>query len=137
MAKRSFVPAMLAAVALLIAGASNAAEAERAAVEIAPPPAVYGTDAASLHAIATGELRDLDMRRAVVVSVALAEPKGDPIVVGVDTTVRESKTGKVLAVIETETRATGPMSAAQTTAMAQTAVKLAVRRVPSALTPAK
>src|SRR5690349_12548031 len=136
MAKR-FVPVLFAAVALLVAGESNAAEATRAAVEVATPPAVYGTDAASLQAIAAGELREFDARRAGVVSVGLAEPTGDPIVVGVDATVRESKTGKVLAVIETETRATGPMSPAQTRAMAHTAVQLAVRRVPSALTPAK
>ena len=109
-----------------------------AAFEIAPPPAAYGTDAALLKTVAaeaigttaTGHGR---ARRSVVVSLALAPPTGDPVVCNVDATVRDARTGAVLAVIESTTRATRPLSQAETRALAHAAVRRAVSNVPSAL----
>lgn len=130
------------------AGETRAGGIAAAALEVAPPPEAYGTSVAELRTIAADALEEARARqgssgsrarrrRAVVVSISLAPPTAEPIVCSLNATVRDEVTGAVIAIIETSTRATGPLSAGQRTALAHAAVRSAARRVPSALALAK
>ena len=119
-------------------GSDDARAAEPTVIEIAPPPAAYATDATALRAAAAGEIKKLNTtlmrgRRRVVVSLSLAPPASEPIVCNVNATVRDAKTGTLIAVIQSATRAGGPVTAAQRKELAYSAVRSAVRRVPTAL----
>jgi hypothetical protein len=117
-------------------GAAAPEVVEATAIEIAPPPEHYGTDAATLSAVVADELRSLERPtgspKRVVVSLALA-PLTEQQECMVDATLRDARTGTVVAVIETATRASGDLTPAQRTALAHAAVRRTVRRVPSAL----
>lgn len=133
-----FVAVMVASVAMVFAAETNAATP--AAIEIAPPPAVYGTDANALRAIAAAELGPANAAsgtsRRVVVSLAVATPKSaEPDECQVDATLRDERTGAVLAVIDATARATGPLSRAERRALAHAAVRSAARRVTAARVP--
>lgn len=128
-----FVAVMVASVALAFAGASQAATTTTA-IEIAPPPAAYATDANALRAIAAAELGAVQSatngKRAVIVSLAVAKPATDePTECAVDATLRDARTGAVIAVIDATTRMTGPLSRDERRALAHTAVRNAARRV--------
>jgi hypothetical protein len=128
-----FLAVMVASVALAFAGQSEAATTTTT-IEIAPPPAAYATDSSALHAIATAELGSIDSasnaKRRVVLSLAVAKPATDePTECAVDATLRDAKTGAVIAVIDTTTRMTGPLSRVERRALAHTAVRNAARRV--------
>jgi hypothetical protein len=110
-----------------------------AVVEIAPPPAVLGTNAAALRSAADAEIRRLDAtlqrdRRHVVISLSLTRDEGGVLPnVGVNATVRDARTGAMLAVIETNAQAAGPVSSELQRQLAVSAIRNAVRRVPGAL----
>lgn len=127
-----FLAVMVASVALAFAGQSEAATTTTT-IEIAPPPAAYATDSSALHAIAAAELGSLDSaiaKRRVVLSLAVAKPATDePTDCAVDATLRDAKTGAVIAVIDTTTRMSGPLSRVERRALAHTAVRNAARRV--------
>jgi hypothetical protein len=118
---------------------ANAAPAPCASVEIAPPPPTLGTNAAALRSAAEVEVQKVDAalqrgRRRIVISLALSpEPVGALQAVGVNATVRDARTGAMLAVIETNARASGPASNEQRRLLAFAAVRNAVRQVPGAL----
>lgn len=143
-----FVPVALAAFALSFAAESQAATPALSAVptsiEIAPPPAAYGTNTAALYLAVADEIRGLEPAkgpsRHVVVSVVLAPPtETAPTMTecSVNATLRDEKTGAVLSVIQSATRAEGPLTVAQRAQLAQTAVRRVVRKVPSALAESK
>jgi hypothetical protein len=123
-----FVAVMVASMALAFGAQSQAATP--AAIEIAPPPAAYATDANALRAIAAAELGAAHGKRRVVVSLAVAKPATDePTECAVDATLRDARTGVVIAVIDATTRMTGPLSRDERRALAHTAVRNAARRV--------
>lgn len=126
-----FVASMIATVALAFAATSEAATMTTA-IEIAPPPAAYGTDANALRAIAAAELPS-NAKRGVVVSLAVATPASDePTECAVDATLRDARTGAVIAVIDATTRMTGPLSRDERRALAHAAVRNAARRITAA-----
>ena len=126
---------MIATVALAFAATSEAAPTSTTmatAIEIAPPPAAYATDANALRAIAAAEL-PANAKRRVVVSLALAKPASDePTECAVDATLRDAKTGAVIAVIDATTRMTGPLSRSERRELAHAAVRNAARRITAA-----
>lgn len=133
-----FVAVMVASIAMTFALETNAATPT--AIEIAPPPAVYGTDADALRAIAAAELGTASgangTNRRVIVSLAVASPKSaEPEECHVDAMLRDERTGAVLAVIDATARATGPLTRAERRALAHAAVRSAARRVTSARVP--
>ena len=132
-----FVAVMVASVLVAFAGETNAATP--AAIEIATPPAVYATDANALRAIAAAELATATSggtNRRVIVSLAVATPKSaEPDECQVDATLRDERTGAVLAVIDATARATGPLSSVERRALAHAAVRTAARRITTARVP--
>lgn len=139
-----FVAVALASFALLVAGesqseaAGGAVAAVPTSIEIAAPPAAYGTNTSALYLVVADEIRALapakGPHRSVVVSITLAPPTEAPTVeCAVDATLRDEKTGAVLSVLQTATRAEGPLDVSQRKALAHAAVRRIVRRVPGAL----
>jgi hypothetical protein len=117
---------------------AEAGRVEGAVFEIAPPPAELGTNAAALRTAADAEIRKVDAtlqrsHRRVVVSMSLTPNEGPRAVVGVNAAVRDARTGALLAIIETDARAEGPISLDQRKLLAFSAIKNAVLRVPAAL----
>jgi len=108
-------------------------------VEVAPPPAAFGTDAAGLKTVAQSEVKNLETlpkersKRGVVISLALTQTASAPVACSVNATVRDAKSGAVLAIIETNAHAEGPISTELRKEMAFAVVRDAVRRVPGAL----
>ncbi len=126
----------VACVALLGAGESNAKDAPCAVVELAPPPPVFGIDVDVLKSEANVEAQRVHDelkrdRRRVVISLALSE--AELVVCHVNATVRDARTGTVLAVIERNTRASGPISQERRKQLAHASVRNVVRSVPDAL----
>ncbi len=130
------------AVSLAVFGAVDQAEAKpkttsSAVVEIASPPPDFNTSAAALRTAAESEIRKegslLKSRRKLVISVALVQTGAAPVAVSVNATVRDAKTGAMIAIVETAARAEGPLSPELRKEMADAAVRSAVRRVPGAL----
>jgi hypothetical protein len=110
--------------------------------EVSPPPANTGIDAASLRDVADAEIRQIDAsripidarRRAVVVSFALTKAMVEgPIDCTINAMLRDRKTGAMIAIIEAGAHAEGPASAELKRAVANAAVRSAVRRIPTAL----
>jgi hypothetical protein len=136
-----FFSAAVASICALVAPEVSAKEMTCATLEILPPPAVLGTNAATLRSVAEPEVRRVDAtlsrgRHRVVISLALTrEARGTQPIVGVNATVRDARTGAMLAIIETNARAdgNGPVSSDQERQLAYSAVRNAVRRVPGAL----
>lgn len=140
-----FLAVMIGCVALACAGETRAATSAAtvtAAIEIAPPPAAYGTDVDALREVASAELRAAQapagVKRRVVVSLAVAAPATDePNECAVDATLRDERTGAVLAVVDATMRATGPLSREARRALAHAAVRSAARKVTTAQVPAR
>jgi len=128
-----FVAVIVASVTMAFAAESQAAQSTTTAIEIAPPPAAYATDANALRAIAAAELdsaQTANAKRNVVVSLAVANPATDePTECAVDATLRDARTGAVIAVIDATTKMTGPLSRDDRRALAHAAVRNAARRV--------
>jgi hypothetical protein len=138
-ALQKLVAAVITSVALVTVGNASAADASGSVVEISPPPPGVGADATMLRTAAEAELRDgvqatlrRDHRR-VVISLAVRPATVPPAACSVNATVRDARTGAMLAIIETNTRAEGPVSAEQRKQLAYAAVRRAVRSVPRAL----
>ncbi len=140
---KRFLSVVVVAVAML--AVADRAEAKPAppsfaVVEIASPPSDFNTSAAALRTVAESELKRegslLKSRRRVVISVSLslqAATSATPAACSVNATVRDAKTGAMIAVVETAARAEGPLSPELRKEMADAAVRSAVRRVPSAI----
>jgi hypothetical protein len=75
-------------------------------------------------------------RKRVVVSLSLA-PLTEDQECTVDATLRDDRTGSVVATIETASRASGPLNADQRKLLAYAAVRRAVRKMPTALAGSK
>lgn len=119
--------------AVVATGVDAAAGEPPCVIHVATPPAAFGTDASTLRQVAVGELRTIDpvlsrARRRVVVTIALAPP-ANAGACSVSATVRDARSGALIAVIETASRASGPVSSALRRELAYTAVRSAVRRV--------
>jgi hypothetical protein len=132
-----FAPVAVASLLMAFAGETQAAGIAPA-IEIAPPPAAYGTSAQALRQVAAAELRAVEIpgapQRRVVVSLALAKPSSDePNDCKVDATLRDERTGAVIAVINIALRSTVRLSRAERTELAFTTVRTVARRVPAAL----
>lgn len=108
-------------------------------VEVAPPPATFGTDAAGLKSVAQTEVKNMEAlpkdrsKRGVVISLALTQTSSTPIACSVNATVRDAKSGAVLAIIETNAHADGAISTEIKKEMAFAVVRDAIKKVPSAL----
>lgn len=119
--------------AVLAIGVDAAASEPPCVIHVTTPPPAFGTDATTLRKVAVGELRTLDSvlaraRRRVVVTIALAPP-ANPGACSVSAIVRDARTGNLIAVIETASRASGPVSSELRRELAYAAVRSAVRRV--------
>lgn len=133
-----FVAMLVASAVFSIAhGVSAKNERPRVAVEVATPPPSLGADAAGLRTVAQAELKKMEAlprnQKRVVISLALSQTTSTPIGCTANATVRDARTGAVLAIIETNAHGNGPMSQELKKEMAYTVVRSAVRRVPSAL----
>lgn len=117
--------------------AAKAKAATGVVVEVAPPPPSFGTDAAGIKSVAQGEVKKLTAlpkhRRGVVISLALSQTGATASGCSVNATVRDARSGNVIAIIESGAHTDGPVSPELRKEMAFAAVRDAVRKVPSAL----
>lgn len=141
---RPFAIAAAAALALAAtlraSDAGAAADGDIALSEVAPPPPSSGVDQATLKTAAEGEIKRIDPARAprwkgrrVLVSVALIKADDAPVAVTVNATLREAKTGTMIAIVEGRARAEGSGSSDLKKQVAHAAVRSAVRQIPDAL----
>lgn len=139
---RSSKVATLALLALVGAGANVGAappaETKIAIGEVTTAPAA-GVDPAIMRNSAEDEIRQIDpaelpTHRKAVVSLALA-PMAPvvPVVCTINATLRDAKTGTMIAIIEAGATAEGPGSIELRKRVVDAAVRNAVRRIPSAL----
>jgi hypothetical protein len=130
---------MLSSVAMLFA-TTDASAGTPCVVQIAPPPEAYGTDASAVRTAVAAEIKELDAaiagraQRRVIVSVSVAAPVSNPIICNVNAVVLDARTGAIIAIVESQARASGPLNVDQRKQLAYRAVRTAVRRVPNALT---
>src|SRR5205085_7383708 len=107
--------ALLGALAIGASDARAAPDSEIALSEVAPPPPSSGVDQASLESAAKGELRRIDGSRAkgkkVLVSVALLARDDAPVAFTVNATLRDAKSGSMIAIVEGRARAEGSVTA--------------------------
>jgi hypothetical protein len=132
---RGLIVSVLGA-ALALGSVADAAEGSIAVGEVVAPPSTI--DPASLRDTAEGEIRQIDPaalpRRRYVVSLALVSAATEgPAACKVNATLRDAKTGNMIAIIEGGARAEGPASAELRRQVAHAAVRSAVRRIPRAL----
>ena len=133
--------AALFALASALVGAreASASEAPIAIGEVSTPTVTTDVDVASIRDAAAAEVGLLDMarlpaRRRVVVSFALRPTATDRVVAcSVSATVRDARTGVMIAIIESGAHAEGPLSTELQREVTHAAVRRAVRRVPRAL----
>ncbi len=125
--------------ALLVALALSApatAEPERLALgEVSVSESAPGIDPAAVKTTAERELRGVDakrVKRRVIVSVAVVRSSDDPVAVRVHATLREAKSGNMIAVIEGRASSDGE-GAELRRAVLRAAVRSAVRQIPEAL----
>jgi hypothetical protein len=118
----------------LFGGRALATEAPTVALEIAPPPPDGPADAEGLRSVAEAEVASFGaVRRAVVINVALSQTMGETTVSSASASVRDARTGAILAVVEAESRSPATASPEQQRSIAYAVVGRAVRGVPSAL----
>jgi hypothetical protein len=135
-----FAVALLVAATLRAGDAGAAAEGDIAISEVAPPPPSSGVDQATLKTAAEGEIKRIDGARAprwkgrrVLVSVALVKADDAPVSVTINATLREAKSGTMIAIVEGRARAEGSGSRELKKQVANAAVRSAVRQIPGAL----
>ena len=135
----SFTFAMLA-LAIGIGGASDAraaTDSEIALSEVAPPPPSAGVDQATLKTAAEGEIKQIDGSRTkgrrVLVSVALLSRDDAPVSFTVNATLRDAKSGAMIAITEGRARAEGSATNDLKREVARAALRSAVRQIPDAL----
>jgi hypothetical protein len=129
---------VLCVAAVLVGHEARATDATISLGEVATPPASFGVDAGALHESAVGAIKQLDVSRlrrraSVVVSLAVTRAAVDPVDCTVNATVRDTRTGAMIAIIEASAQAAGPVSPAVRKQVADAAVRRAISRIPSAL----
>ena len=137
----SFTYAMLA-LAIGVGGAfasdaRAATDSEIALSEVAPPPPSAGVDQATLKTAAEGEIKRIDgsktKGRRVLVSVALLSRDDAPVSFTVNATLRDAKSGAMIAITEGRARAEGSATSDLKREVARAALRSAVRQIPDAL----
>ena len=130
----------IAFAALLVAVALSApvsAEPERIALgEVSVSEQAPNIDAATVKTLSEREIRSVDARRVkrrVVVSVAVVRSTDDPVAVRINATLREAKSGNMIAVIEGRASSDALADADLRRAVLRAAVRSAVRQIPEAL----
>jgi hypothetical protein len=128
------------ATALLVGppSAASSSTANVAVGEILEPPESFSVDVVGLRNAAEGEIRDMGdkafpARRPVVVSLALTRTAIDPVACTVNATLRDAKSGAMIAIIEALAHSNAPASSEVRTEVAHAAVRSAVRKIPNAL----
>src|SRR5205809_713557 len=95
---------VLLALATDVTSASAATDSELALSEVAPPPPASGVDTATLESAARGEIQRIHIdgakKRRVLVSVALVRIDDTPVGFTVDATLRDAKSGTMIAILE-------------------------------------
>lgn len=140
---RALKALVLGGVVFFTAGASRdvvaATPSQIAVADVATPPPDSGLDRAALKRAAEGEIRTLatpnTKGRRVLVSVALLDDAKGPNAYRVNATLREARTGRMIAIVEGHAHAeseTAP-SPALKAQVARAALRSAVRRIPDAL----
>ena len=128
---------MFLAVAIGAEGARAASDSEIALSEVAPPPPNSGVDQAALKTAAEGEIKKIDGSRTrgrkVLVSVALVPRDDAPVSFTCNATLRDAKSGAMIAIIEGRARAEGNATADLKNQVVRAALHSAVRRIPDAL----
>lgn len=131
--------AMLA-VAICTGRASDAhaaTDSEISVSEVAPPPPNAGVDQATLKSAAEGEVKQIDGSKAkgrrVLVSVALLSRDDAPVSFSVNATLRDAKSGSMIAIVEGRARAEGSATSDLKREVARAALRSAVRQIPDAL----
>lgn len=124
-----------------LAAATDAAAGDPAIAlgEVVPPPPSFGVDRATLERAARGELEKIDARRLparrVVVSLAFVRASDAPVACTVNATLRDGKTGSMIAIMESSASAdrgsSGDVELKR--AVVTTAVRSVVRQIPTAL----
>ena len=128
------------ALATSIGSASDAraaTDSEISVSEVAPPPASAGVDQAQLKSAAEVEVKQIDGSRAkgrrVLVSVALLSRDDAPVSFSVNATLRDAKSGSMIAIVEGRARAEGNATSDLKREVARAALRSAVRQIPDAL----
>jgi hypothetical protein len=127
---------LMCSAALLVGHEARAADATIAVGEVAAPPASTGVDAAGMRRAAEGAIKTINpslVQRNVVVSLALTRAEIDPVACTVSATVRDARTGVMIAIIEAGAKSGGPLSPALRNEVARAAIVRAIERVPPAL----
>lgn len=134
-----FTYAMLA-LGIGFGGASEAraaTDAEISLSEVTPPSPSTGVDQATLKTAAQGELARIDGSKAkgrrVLVSVALLSRDDAPVSFSVNATLRDAKSGAMIAVIEGRARAEGSATSDLKREVARAALRSSFRQIPDAL----
>jgi hypothetical protein len=143
---RPFASFTFAIAALALASGIGGASAAHAATdseisvsEVAPPPQGAGVDQAGLKTAAEGEIKRIDGSKAkgrrVLVSVALLSRDDAPVSFSVNATLRDAKSGAMIAIVEGRARSEGNANAtwALKREVAHAALRSAVRQIPDAL----
>lgn len=132
-----FAFALLLAVTASGVNASAATDSEISVSEVTPPPPSSGVDQAQLKTAAEGEIKRLDGSRAkgrrVLVSVALLPRDDAPVSFSVNATLRDAKSGSMIAIVEGRARAEGSATWDLKREVAHAALRSAVRQIPEAL----
>lgn len=119
-----------------VAGTASAAEAARIAIGEVSVTRRAPLDVAAVRTTAEGELRRIDTSRMpasrrFVVSLAVAS--ADDAACTVNATLRDSRTGSMIAVLEGRARTTGTPNREDRAEIVRVAVRSAVRQIPAAL----
>ena len=133
-----FASAVLLAVTIGATPVSAATDSEISVSEVTPPPPSSGVDQASLKSAAEGEIKRIDGSKAkgrrVLVSVALVPRDDAPVSFSVNATLRDAKSGSMIAIVEGRARAEGSsVSMDLKKQVAHAALRSAVRQIPDAL----
>jgi hypothetical protein len=117
--------------------ARAATDAEISVAEVTPPPASAGVDQAQLKSAAEVEVNQIDGSKAkgrrVLVSVALLSRDDAPVSFSVNATLRDAKSGSMIAIVEGRARAEGSATSDLKREVARAALRSAVRQIPDAL----
>jgi hypothetical protein len=115
-------------------------ESEITLSEVAPPPPSSGVDQATLTRAAEGEIKRIDASRSsntkgrrILVSVALVARDDAPVSFTVNATLRDAKSGTMIAIVEGRARSEGSATTDLKKQVAHAALRVAVRQIPDAL----
>lgn len=132
-------PLLLAAV--VSAGDASAADMSIALGEVVSPHEGAGVDSAALRSAAEGELGNVDQvklqrlheKRAVLVSVAVVFATKSPYTCTINATLRDAKTGSMLAIVEGRARAESDANSELRKRVLRAAMRSALSQIPDAL----